>query len=85
MSRTKKKNEFCQASKDDSLTIEEFFYHIRTCKICSSVKRAFGYEYWSNRPGNLNGGIPGRYTKTKTHKSERRIAKRELEKEVNEL
>ena len=32
-----------------------------------------GYEYWSARPGNSNGGSPGRYTKKRTAKSERRF------------
>lgn len=36
-----------------------------------------GYEYWSRRPGNANGGIPGKLTKRRTHKAERQARKKE--------
>lgn len=36
-----------------------------------------GYEYWTARPGNKQGGIPGKHTKKQTHKAERRLAKPE--------
>jgi hypothetical protein len=32
-----------------------------------------GYEYWGKRPGPRD---PGRYSKTQTHRAERRAAKR---------
>jgi len=34
-----------------------------------------GYEYWTARPGNKQGGQPGKATKKATHKAERRLAK----------
>jgi hypothetical protein len=35
-------------------------------------KKAPGYEYWSRRPFNKHGGVPGSFTKRKTHKAERK-------------
>ena len=32
-------------------------------------------EYWTARPGNVQGGKPGKTTKKKTHKAERRLSK----------
>lgn len=46
-------------------------------------KKGVGYEYWSRRPCNKNGGNPGKYTKKRTHKLER-IENKKLEKEDNE-
>lgn len=44
-----------------------------------STKQAVppGKEYWSSRGGKRHGEARGRYTKTKTHRRERRQAKRE--------
>jgi hypothetical protein len=41
-------------------------------------KKAPGYEYWASRcsPG-AGGEIPGRVTKKRTHKKERRVAKKD--------
>jgi len=42
-----------------------------------------GYEYWSDRPGNKNGAFQtGRWTKTWTHRAERRQAKKCVEEAV---
>ena len=30
-------------------------------------KRGAGYEYWSRRPHNKTGGLPGKLTKKKTN------------------
>lgn len=39
-----------------------------------------GYDYWGRRPGNRGGACPGKYggkeVKTRTHRIERRNAKR---------
>jgi len=40
-----------------------------------------GYEYWSRRPLNRGGSQPGKPTKRITHRIERRIADRELQKD----
>lgn len=37
-----------------------------------------GYEYWGKRPKNNSGQAPGPKTKKRTHKAERRQAKKEL-------
>lgn len=34
-----------------------------------------GHEYWTARPGNKQGGRPGRATKRRTHRAERRLGK----------
>jgi hypothetical protein len=34
-----------------------------------------GYEYWTARPGNKQGGRPCKFTKKQTHKAERRLGK----------
>lgn len=34
-----------------------------------------GNEFWTARPGNKQGGVPGKATKKQTHKAERRLAK----------
>ncbi len=34
-----------------------------------------GYEYWTPRPGNFGGGVPGRAKKRQTHRAERRQGK----------
>ena len=39
-----------------------------------------GHEYWSRRPGNKAGGAPGKFTKKRTAKAERKIDKK-LEQE----
>lgn len=39
--------------------------------------KAPGHEYWSNRPGNKGGGLPGKITKRRTSKAERRKAKKD--------
>lgn len=36
-----------------------------------------GYEYWTARPFNRNGGTPGKFHKRRTHKAERAIGKKE--------
>jgi hypothetical protein len=36
-----------------------------------------GYEYWSARPFNKNGGCLGAFTKKRTHKAERVQGKKE--------
>ena len=46
--------------------------------------KAPGYDYWTARPGNKGGGIPGADTKKQTHRTERRIADRELERIIKE-
>ena len=38
-------------------------------------KKGPGYEYWSRRPFNKCGGTPGKVTKHRTHKAERRDGK----------
>lgn len=38
-----------------------------------------GYDYWTSRHPTLT--RPGRYTKTQTHRHERREAKKELEEQ----
>jgi hypothetical protein len=43
-----------------------------------------GFEYWGKRPGNKNGGLPGRITKQLTHRKERQEAKRSTRKERDE-
>ena len=40
-------------------------------------KRGAGYEYWSRRPHNKTGGLPGKLTKKKTKKTERQANKKE--------
>lgn len=55
-------------------------HHSRTDK----KEKGPGYEYWGPRPLNFKGGIPGRWTKTKTHRLERIRAKRELDKDIND-
>lgn len=35
-----------------------------------------GYEYWSNRPGNKSGAIPGAANKRYTNRAERHNAKK---------
>ncbi len=47
-------------------------------------KKAPGFEYWSARPGNANGGIPGKFTKRRTHKAERRAGKRSIDRTAQE-
>ena len=37
-----------------------------------------GYDYWGKRPGNKGGQSPGADVKKRTHKTERRRAKKEL-------
>lgn len=39
-------------------------------------QRAYGYEFWTSRGGKRHGEEPGRYTKTKTHRAERRAGKK---------
>jgi hypothetical protein len=38
--------------------------------------RPAGFDYWTRRPGNCGGSPPGRITKNRTHKVERRLARR---------
>jgi hypothetical protein len=40
-----------------------------------------GFEYWSARPFNRAGGIPGAVTKRRTHRAERQQAKQEVEQQ----
>lgn len=42
-------------------------------------KKAPGYEYWTNRPGNKHGGVPGKFTKRLTRRAERRNSKKDIE------
>lgn len=44
-----------------------------------------GYEYWAKRPGNKGGGIPGRFSKKRTHKMERQCGKREVKEQEKDL
>ena len=39
-------------------------------------KKSGGYEYWSARPGNMGGAVPGKDSKRKTHRAERRQNKK---------
>lgn len=41
-----------------------------------------GYEYWTARPGNKNGGSPGRATKKATHKTERQQGNKDTAKDA---
>lgn len=43
-----------------------------------------GYEYWSRRPGNKNGGSPGKETKKRTHRLERIEDKKIVKKETRD-
>lgn len=44
-------------------------------------KKSPGYEYWGKRPiSREHGAIPGRYTKTRTHRLERLEGKKEIKK-----
>lgn len=44
-----------------------------------------GYDFWSARPGNkLGANGCSTYAKIKTHRAERRIAKRDVRKELME-
>ena len=44
-------------------------------------KKGPGYEYWGRRPISAeHGAIPGRFTKTRTHKMERAKARRQTKK-----
>lgn len=38
-------------------------------------KKGPGYEYWTARPGNKHGALPGAFTKKRTHRWERAEAK----------
>lgn len=40
-----------------------------------------GYEYWSRRPAKMKYPDPGRETKRITHRQERAVCKRDLQKE----
>ena len=42
-------------------------------------KKSGGYEYWTARPGNMGGAPPGKDSKRKTHRAERRINKKAKE------
>lgn len=44
----------------------------RTYKNAKSI----GYEYWTSRPFNKGGQLPGRFAKKRTHKAERQQGKR---------
>lgn len=37
--------------------------------------KAPSFEYWTARPGNRCGGTPGAFSKSQTHKAERRQGK----------
>lgn len=43
-----------------------------------------GHEYWSKRPGNKNGAIPGKTSKTYTNRAERREGRRQKREWVDE-
>lgn len=43
-----------------------------------------GYEYWTKRPGNKPGGIPGAFTKKKTHRLERQDNKETTKEEITQ-
>lgn len=38
--------------------------------------KAPGFEYWTRRIGNGGGSPPGRFSKTWTHRAERRLSRR---------
>jgi hypothetical protein len=40
--------------------------------------KAPGFEYWTKRPGNHWGAVPGPFTKRRTHKAERQAGKRDV-------
>ena len=43
-----------------------------------------GTEYWTKRPiSRQHGAIPGRYTKTRTHRLERLEGKKEIKKQLD--
>lgn len=44
-------------------------------------EKPVGHEYWGRRPKNKNGQAPGAEVKKRTHKTERRQAKKELSDE----
>jgi hypothetical protein len=44
--------------------------------------KAPGYEYWGRRPASSRS--PGRYTKTTTHRAERRMDHEEIERQLAE-
>ncbi len=43
----------------------------------SKGAKGAGYEYWSRRPGNKQGGQPGAVSKRATHRAERRQGKKQ--------
>ncbi len=46
-------------------------------------KKGPGYEYWGKRPISAShGAVPGRFTKTRTHKIERKQGKISVQKEM---
>ena len=47
--------------------------------------KPIGYEFWSARPFNRNGGTPNRYHKTRTHKAERQQSVDEVESLLDEI
>lgn len=44
-----------------------------------------GYEYWSRRPFNRSGALPGAEAKKRTHKAERKQAEAQIEEAMTEL
>ena len=40
-----------------------------------------GFEYWTARPGNKHGAIPGKTSKKVTHRAERQQGKADIPKE----
>jgi hypothetical protein len=41
------------------------------------AKKAPGTEFWSRRPFNKHGQLPGRFSKRRTHKAERAQGRQE--------
>lgn len=47
-------------------------------------QRAYGYEFWGRRSALCGLREPGKYTKTQTHRAERRQAKNEIQDELKD-
>lgn len=48
-------------------------------------KKSPGYEYWSKRPIAKNhGAVPGRETKTRTHRLERLEGKKKVKEQLDD-
>jgi len=48
--------------------------------------KGIGYEYWGKRPVSRNhGAVPGRESKTRTHRLERIEAKEQIQEELKDI